>query len=87
MPILNRSAHNKTTLGDHSFYSTSSFVSNTIKNDVRCALSLQMSTSCLKSYLLHLLMKTEQFYADEHTHVHALAILMTYFQSSLLLMQ
>ena len=37
MPLLNRPAHNKATLGDRSFYSS---VWNSIPNDVRCASSL-----------------------------------------------
>ena len=40
MPLLNRSAHSKATLGDHSFSFASSSVWNSIPNDVRCAPSL-----------------------------------------------
>ena len=37
MPILNRPAHSKATLGDRSFFFASSSVWNSIPNDVRCA--------------------------------------------------
>ena len=40
MPLLNRPAHSKATLGDRSFYFASSSVWNSIPNDVRCAPSL-----------------------------------------------
>ena len=50
MPLLNRTAHSKATLGDRSF-SFASSVWNSIPNDVRCAPSLSSSKSCLKTYL------------------------------------
>ena len=37
MPLLNRPAHSKATLGDRSFSFASSSVWNSIPNDVRCA--------------------------------------------------
>ena len=40
MPLLNRPAHNRATLGDRSFSFASSFVWNAIPNDDRCAPSL-----------------------------------------------
>ena len=40
MLLLNRPAHSKATLGDHSFSFASSSVWNSIPNDVRCAPSL-----------------------------------------------
>ena len=40
MPLLNRPAHSKVTLGDRSFSFASSSVWNSIPNDVRCAPSL-----------------------------------------------
>ena len=49
MPLLNRPAHSKATLGDRSF----SFVWNSIPNDVRCAPSLSSFKSRLKTYLFH----------------------------------
>ena len=49
MPLLNRPAHSKATLGDRSFSSSS--VWNSIPNDVRCAPSLLSFKSCLKTYL------------------------------------
>ena len=51
MPLLNRPAHSKATLGDHSFSVASSSVWNLIPNDVRCAPSLSSFKSHLKTYL------------------------------------
>ena len=51
MPLLNRPAHSKTTLGDRSFSFASSSVWNSIPNDVRCAPSLSSFKSRLKTYL------------------------------------
>ena len=51
MPLLNRPAHSKATLGDRSFSFVSSSVWNTIPNDVRCAPSLSLFKSRLKTYL------------------------------------
>ena len=51
MPLLNRPAHSKATLGDHSFYFASSSVWNSIPSDVRCAPSLSSFKSRLKTYL------------------------------------
>ena len=51
MPLLNRPAHSKATLGDRSFSFASSSVWNSIPNDVRCAPSLSSSKSRLKTYL------------------------------------
>ena len=51
MPLLNRPAHSKATLGDRSFSFASSSVWNSIPNDVRCAPSLSSFMSCLKTYL------------------------------------
>ena len=50
MPLLNRPAHSKATLGDRSF-SFASSVWNSIPNDVRCAPSLSSFKSRLKTYL------------------------------------
>ena len=50
MPLLNRPAHSKATLGDHSFSFASSSVWNYIPN-VRCALSLSSFKSRLNTYL------------------------------------
>ena len=50
MPLLNRPAHSKATLGDCSF-SFASFVWNSIPNDVRCAPSQSSYKSSLKTYL------------------------------------
>ena len=51
MPLLNRPAHSKATLGDRSFSFASSYVWNSIPNDVRCAPSLSSFKSRLKTYL------------------------------------
>ena len=51
MPLLNRPAHSKATLGDRSFSFASSSVRNSIPNDVRCAPSLSSFKSPLKTYL------------------------------------
>ena len=53
MPLLNRPAHSKATLGDRSFSFASSSVWNSIPNDVRCAPSLSSFKSRLKTYLFH----------------------------------
>ena len=50
MPLLNRPAHSKATLGDRSF-SFASSVWNSIPNDVWCAPSLSSFKSRLKTYL------------------------------------
>ena len=52
MPLLNRPAHSKATLGDRSFTFASSSVWNCIPNDVRCAPSLSSFKSRLQTYLL-----------------------------------
>ena len=54
MPLLNRPAHSKATLGDRSFSFASSSVWNSIPNDVRCAPSLSSFKSRLKTYLFRL---------------------------------
>ena len=51
MPLLNRPAHSKATLGDHSFSFASSSVWNSIPNDVRCAPSLPSFKSRWNTYL------------------------------------
>ena len=51
MPLLNRPAHSKATLGYRSFSFASSSVWNSIPNDVRCAPSLSSFKSRLKTYL------------------------------------
>ena len=52
MPLLNRPAHSRATLGGRSFYYASSSVWNSIPNDVWCAPSQSSSKSRLKTYLL-----------------------------------
>ena len=51
MPLLNRPAYSKATLGDRSFSFSSSSVWNSIPNDVRCAPSLSSFKSRLKTDL------------------------------------
>ena len=51
IPLLNRPAHSKATLGDRSFSFASSSVWNSIPNDVKCAPSLSSFKSRLKTYL------------------------------------
>ena len=51
MPLLNRPAHSKATLGDRKSSFASSFVSNSIPNEVRYASSLSSFMSRLKTYL------------------------------------
>ena len=51
MPLLNRPAHSKATLGDRSFSFTSSSVWNSILNDVMCAPTMSSFKSGLKTYL------------------------------------
>ena len=51
MPLLNRPAHSKATLGDRSFSFASSSVWNSIPNDVKCAPSLSSYKSRLKTFL------------------------------------
>ena len=51
MPLLNRPAHSKATLGDRSFSFASSSVWNSIPNDVRSAPSLSSFKFCLKTFL------------------------------------
>ena len=51
MPLLNRPAHSKATLGVRSFSFASSSVWNSTPNDIRCAQSLSPSKSRWKIYL------------------------------------
>ena len=51
MPLLNRPAYSKATFGYRSFSVASSYVWNSIPNDVRCAKSLLSFKSRLKTYL------------------------------------
>ena len=57
MPLLNRPAHSKATLGDRSFSFASSSVWNSIPNDVRYAPSLSSFKFRLKTYLIRLAYK------------------------------
>ena len=51
MPLLNKPAHRKATLGDRSFSFASSSVWHSIPNDLRCAPLLSSFKSRLKTYL------------------------------------
>ena len=53
MPLLNRPAHSKATLGDRSFSFASSSLCNSAPNDARCAPSLSSFKFRLKTYLFH----------------------------------
>ena len=72
MPLLNRPAHSKATLGDRSFSSASSSVWNSIPNDVWCAKSLSSFKSRLKTYLFR--SAYLNFILDHCTFVHGLAL-------------
>ena len=61
MPLLNRPAHSKATLGDRSFSFASSSVWNSIPNDVRWAPSLSSFMSRLKTYLFRSVCKDRTF--------------------------
>ena len=54
MPLLNRPACSRATLGDRSFSVASSSVRNSIPNDFRCAPSLSSYKSRLKTYLFRI---------------------------------
>ena len=53
MPLLNRPAHSRATLGDRSLSFASSSVWNSIPNDVRCTPLLSSFKYRLKTYLFH----------------------------------
>ena len=61
MPLLNRPAHSKATLGDRSFSFASSSSWNSISNDVRCDPSLSSFKSRLKRYLFVQFTTTELY--------------------------
>ena len=61
MPLLKRHAHSRATLGDRSFYFASYSVMNSIPNDVRCAPSLSLHKSRLKTYLFRSVYKNCTF--------------------------
>ena len=71
MPLLNRTAHSKATLGDRSFSIAASYWNST-PNDVRCAPSLSSFMSRLKTYLFCL--QRLIFLFDHCTYVHGLAL-------------
>ena len=70
MPLFNRPVHSKATLGDRS---CSFFVCNSIPNDVRCAPSLSLSKSRLKTFLLFSFQRLN-ILSDHCTCVHGLAL-------------
>ena len=74
MPLLNRPAHSKATLDDHSFSFASSSVWNSIPNDVRCAPSLSSFKSRLMTYLFRSAYKDLNFILDHCRYVHGLAL-------------
>ena len=62
IPLLNRPAHSRATLGDRSSSIAYSSVWNSIPNDVRYATSLSSSKSRLKTYLLRSVCKAWHFF-------------------------
>ena len=75
MPLLNRPAHSKATLGDRSFSFASSSVWNSIPNDVRCAPSLSSFKSRLKTYLLFFFsLQRLNCILDHCAYVHGLSL-------------
>ena len=74
MPLLNRPAHSKATLGDRSFSFASSSVWNSIPNDVRCAPSLSSFKSRLKNLLVSFSLQRLNCIFDHCTYVHGLAM-------------
>ena len=72
MPLLNRPAHSKATLGDRSF-SFASSVWNSIPNNVRCAPSLSSFKSRLKTLVSFSLQRLNCI-LDHCTYVHGLAL-------------
>ena len=78
MPLLNRPAYSKATLGDRSFSFASSSVWNSIPNDVRCAPSLSSFKSRLKTYVFRSVYKLNRLNCilDHCTYVHGLALLL-----------
>ena len=61
MPLLNRPAHSKATLGDRSISFASSSVWNSIPSDVRCAPSLSSYMSRMKTHLFRSVYKDWTF--------------------------
>ena len=74
MPLLNRPAHSKATLGDRSISFASSSVWNSIPNDVRCAPSMSSSKSQFEDILVSLSLQRLNFLFDHCTYVHGLAL-------------
>ena len=74
MPLLNRPAHSKATLGDRSFSFASSSVWNSIPNDVRSAPSLSSFKYRLKTYMFRSVYK-DNCILYHCTYVHGLAML------------
>ena len=80
MPLLNRPAHSKATLGDRSF-SFASSVWNSISNDVRCAPSLSSFKSRLKTYLFHSVYEDLTFFYY-CIYVHGLSLLIAFLKNA-----
>ena len=75
MPLLNRPAHSKATLGDRSFSFASSYIWNSIPHDMRYTLSLSSFTCRLKTYLFRSVYKDCTSYLIT-AYVHGLALLL-----------
>ena len=76
MPLLNRPAHSKATLGDCSFSFVSSSVWNSIPNDVRCAPSLSSFEDKFEEMLVLFSLQRLNCILDHCTYVHGLALLL-----------
>ena len=74
MPLLNRPAYSKATLGDCSFLFASSSVWNSITNNVRCAPSLS-SFKSHEDILVSFSLQRLNCILDHCTYVHGLAML------------
>ena len=83
MPLLNRPAHCKATLGDRLFSFASSSVWNFIQNDIMCAPSLSSFKSHLKTYLFHSIYKDWTFLLIA-VYMYIIALLMAFLINALI---
>ena len=72
MTLLNAPAHSKATIGDLSFSSASSFVWNSIPDDVRCAPSLPSFKVSFEDILVSFSLQRMNSFFDHFTYVHGL---------------
>ena len=83
MPLLNRPAHSKATLGDRSF-SFASFVWNCNPDDVSCGPSLTSYMSRLKTYIRTYLHTYVLTYIRTYIHTYLLTYIHTYLHTYVL---